>query len=222
MLHANIKQGDEIAPDTGPGSEDAAPGEDRRHSERYVTVLKVGRAVVDGHDQLCLVRNMSRDGARIDLCSEVHKDQKIMIELRSDKVVTGTVRWVGDQAAGIQFDDPVEVSDLLQGRSGRSVLRKLPRAPRFLADARVHLEHEKGVAKGTITGSLVNISLHGLCMESHDIARADEHVLARVEGLPPRKARIRWTGRGMIGLHFDMPMSFSDLARWLESHKHQG
>jgi hypothetical protein len=106
--------------------------EDRRHgSERYVTVLKVGRAVVDGQDQLCLVRNMSREGAKLDIYHEVQKDQKITIELRSDRVVTGTVRWVGDHAAGIEFDDPVDVSDMLQARPQRSVLRKLPRSPAF-------------------------------------------------------------------------------------------
>jgi hypothetical protein len=190
--------------------------EDRRHgSERYVTVLKVGRAVVDGQDQLCLVRNMSREGAKLDIYHEVQKDQKITIELRSDRVVTGTVRWVGDHAAGIEFDDPVDVSDMLQARPQRSVLRKLPRSPRFLAQAHVHLQPEKGT---NLTGELVNISLHGLCVETVDDAKVDDHVVARVEGLPARSARICWVRQGMIGLHFDMPIGFSELAHWLENH----
>ncbi len=187
----------------------------RKGSERYVTVLKVGRAVVDGHDQLCLVRNMSREGAKLDIYHEVERNQRITIELRSDKVVTGTVRWVGDHAAGIEFDEPVEVSDLLQSRPNRSVLRKLPRAPRFIADAKVQLEIDNRV----ITGKLVNISLHGLCIETPEHSKIDERVLAKVAGLPPRSAHVRWTGRDMIGLHFDMPMGFSELAKWLEAHQ---
>lgn len=195
---------------------DAGTGtRERRESERYVTVLKVGRAVIDGHDQLCLVRNMSRDGAKLDLYHGVSENQKITIELRSDKVVTGTVRWVGDHAAGIQFDEPVDVGDMLQGRPNRSVLRKLPRSPRFLAKARVHMEHDHGI----LTGDLVNISLNGLCVKTLDYARADDHVVARIEGLPARSAGIRWVRDGMMGLHFDMPMTFSDLARWLETHQ---
>jgi hypothetical protein len=192
--------------------------DDRRGSQRYVTVLKVGRAVVDGHDQLCLVRNMSRDGAKLDIYSGVTKDQRITIELRSDKVVTGVVRWVGEHAAGIEFDEPVDVSDMLQGRSSRSVLRKLPRAPRFLARAQVHMEHDGG----DLHGELVNISLHGICVETADRARIDDHVVVRVEGLPARSASVRWVRDEMIGLHFDMPMSFSDLARWLEAAQPEG
>lgn len=208
MLHKKITA-------EGTAVADIAPADDRRGSERYVTVLKVGRATVDGHEQLCLVRNMSRDGAKLDLYREVHENQKITIELRSDRVVTGTVRWVGDRAAGIQFDEPVDVGDMLQGRPTRSVLRKLPRAPRFPAKARVQLEHDDGV----IAGEIVNVSLHGLCIRSSDKARVDDHVVARVSGLPPRSASIRWIRQGMIGLHFDMPVAFSDLARWLETHQ---
>lgn len=214
MLHQKIGQdGAKEVP-----TDEQAPQDRRKGSERYVTVLKVGRAVVDGQDQLCLVRNMSREGAKLDIYHEVHKDQKITIELRSDKVVTGTVRWVGDHAAGIEFDDPVDVSDMLQGRPQRSVLRKLPRSPRFLATAHVHLQHDKG---DPITGELVNISLHGLCMETVDEAKVEDHVVARVEGLPARSASIRWVRDGMIGLHFDMPIGFSELAHWLESHPHK-
>lgn len=214
MLHQKISQ--EGA--TEVTTEGTPPADRRQGSERYVTVLKVGRAVVDGHDQLCLVRNMSREGAKLDIYHEVERGQKITIELRSDKVVTGTVRWVGDHAAGIEFDGPVDVTDMLQGRPQRSVLRKLPRSPRFLAQAHVHLQPEKGA---NIAGELVNISLHGLCMETVDDAKVDDHVVARVEGLPARSSTVCWVRDGMIGLHFDMPMGFSELAHWLESHPHK-
>jgi len=211
MLHKKITaEGSVPASGTTPAS-----GQERRNSERYVTVLKVGRASVGGHDQLCLVRNMSRDGAKLDLYHEVRENQKITIELRSDKVVTGTVRWVGDHAAGIQFDEPVDVSDMLQGRPTRSVLRKLPRAPRFPAKARVHLDHDDGV----VTGQIVNVSLHGLCIGTTGKIRVDDQVVTRIDGLPPRRASVRWIREGMIGLHFAMPMAFSDLARWLETHQ---
>lgn len=215
MLHSKITAAEPGVASNGSDADEFHALQDRRESERYVTVLKVGRAVVDGHDQLCLVRNMSRDGAKLDMYHGVTKDQKITIELRSDKVVTGTVRWVGDHAAGIQFDEPVDVTDLLQGRPNRSVLRKLPRAPRFLAEAQVHMEHDHGI----MSGELVNISLHGLCVKTLDKAKVDDHVVARISGLPARSAAIRWMRDEMIGLHFDMPMTFSDLARWLEDHQ---
>lgn len=210
MLHHKIGSDGPAEP-----QEEAIPIEDRRRgSQRYVTVLKVGKAVVDGHDQLCLVRNMSREGAKLDIFHDVTKDQKITIELRSDKIVTGTVRWVGDHAAGIEFDEPVEVAAMLQGRPNRSVLRRLPRAPRFLANAKIEIKHDNGKAPG----QLVNISLHGLCAEIEGRIRNDEKVIVSIEGLPSRSATVRWIHETMAGIHFDMPMGFSELARWLEDH----
>lgn len=209
MLHQKIDTGSAQATDAGHSAEDR-----RRGSKRYVTVLKVGKAVVDGSDQLCLVRNMSREGAKLDIYHGVTQNQKITIELRSDKVVTGTVRWVGDRAAGIEFDEPVDVTDLLQHKSHRGVLRKLPRAPRFVAQAAIELEHDHG----KFEGRMVNISLHGLCVETDASIRIDERVIARVEGLPARSSTVRWVGENLMGLHFEMPMGFSELARWLQDH----
>lgn len=209
MLHQRIEAGAAHAPETGLADEDR-----RRGSKRYVTVLKVGKAVVDGTDQLCLVRNMSREGAKLDIYHGVTQNQKITVELRSDKVVTGTVRWVGDRAAGIEFDEPVDVSDLLQHKTHRGVLRKLPRAPRFIAQANMELEHDHG----RFDGRLVNISLHGLCVETDAAARIDDRIVARVDGLPARSSTVRWLGDNLMGLHFDMPMGFSELARWLQDH----
>lgn len=209
MLHQRIEAGAAHALETGHADEDR-----RRDSKRYVTVLKVGKAVVDGTDQLCLVRNMSREGAKLDIYHGVTQNQKITVELRSDKVVTGTVRWVGDRAAGIEFDEPVDVSDLLQHKSHRGVLRKLPRAPRFIAQANMELEHDHG----RFDGKLINISLHGLCVETVAAARIDDRIVARIEGLPARSSTVRWLGENLMGLHFDMPMGFSELARWLQDH----
>lgn len=209
MLHQKIDTGSAHTPEPGHSAEDR-----RRGSKRYVTVLKVGKAVVDGNDQLCLVRNMSREGAKLDIYHDVTQNQKITIELRSDKVVTGTVRWVGDRAAGIEFDEPVDIADLLQHKTHRGVLRKLPRAPRFVAQAGIELEHDHG----KFEGRLINISLHGLCVETDANIRIDERVIARVEGLPARSSTVRWLGENMMGLHFEMPMGFSELARWLQDH----
>lgn len=208
MLHSRITPEDHAGHDHGPD------GEERRADERFVTVLKVGRAVINGHDQLCLIRNMSRQGAKVDIRHPVAIDEKVRIELRSDKVVTGTVRWSGEHVAGIQFDEPVDLNEMLKPRPSRSVLRRLPRSPRFVCEGMAYLEHERGVTSAVVS----NISLHGLCVETTIGAQIEDHMTVRIEGLPPRAATVRWVAPNMLGLHFDLPMGYSDLARWLDEH----
>lgn len=190
----------------------------RKGSERYVTVLKIGRAVVNGQDQLCLIRNMSAEGAKLELSDSVDADQKIQLELRSDRVVSGTVRWSGDKAVGIQFDEPVNVQDLLNTPPARSILRKLPRGPRFEAEGRVQIDQDGG---HTFSGQVVNISLHGLCAEAGAGLKVEERVVVRIIGLPPRRATVRWTQDDMVGLHFENSLGFNELAQWLRDHRSQ-
>jgi PilZ domain len=206
MLHSRI------VPDPREAIENEA-GE-RRHGERYVTVLKVGRAIINGHDQLCLVRNMSQKGAKLDVRHDVCVNERVKIELRSDKVVSGTVRWTGDHIAGVEFDEPIDLAELLKPRAPRSVLRKLPRAPRFLCEGSAVLEHDNNVTHGKVT----NISLHGVCIETTMTTHIEEQMVVRVNGLPPRASTVRWIAPNMIGLHFDLPMGYSELARWLDDH----
>ncbi|MEO8722588.1 MAG: PilZ domain-containing protein [Sphingobium sp.] len=192
----------------------AADASDRREGERYVTVLKVGKAVVDGHDQLCLVRNMSRKGMKVILPHGVVPNQRVDIELRSDRVIRGTVRWTGDNMAGIEFDEPVEVEEILQHRQVRSVLRQHPRAPRFDRQEKVSVEHDGKY----IEARMVNISLHGICVEIGYALRMGELAVIRIDGLPARSAHVQWSGKTMIGLHFELPLSFAELSRWLDEH----
>lgn len=197
------------------GHENAATAHDRREAERYVTVLKVGKAVVDGHDQLCLVRNMSRKGMKVMLPHGVKPDQRVAIELRSDQVINGTVRWAGENVAGVEFDEMVPVEVILQHKHTRSVLRQHPRSPRFDRHEKVRVE----CADGKFDARMINISLHGICIEINRVFRNDERIVVSVEGLPARSANVRWIGHNMTGLHFERPLSYAELSRWLEDHE---
>lgn len=213
MLHGNIPT-DAPRPMTGETPETVP--DRRRGSERYVTMLKVGRIVVDGRDQLCLIRNMSREGAKLELSGRVAVDQKIELELRSDRVATGTVRWVGTKEAGVQFDEPVNVQDMLQNPPTRSILRKLPRGPRFLAEGHILLDQDNGT---TLSGQLTNISLHGLCAKGPASLKVDERLVVRLTGLAPRRAIVRWASDGIIGLSFENSLGFTELSQWLQDYR---
>jgi PilZ domain len=195
----------------GNGTE---PAQDRRGGARYVTVLKVGRAIVGNRDKLCLVRNCSTDGMKIDLPGDVKPDERVTIELRSDRIIHGTVRWSQDHSSGIEFDEPVKVEDILDKLPAHSVLRHRARLPRFARRERIDLEHESGTAPGVLT----DISLHGLCIEGGPACRPGDRVVVHIPDLPPRSATVRWVSGGRMGLHFERPWPFNELALWIDSH----
>lgn len=195
-----------------------APDADRRVGKRYTTVLKIGRAIFGKKDQLCLVRNFSQGGLKIDLPHEPHPDDRVTIELRSDRVLHGTVRWAHDHASGIQLDDPLRSEDILDNKAPSPLLRRRPRAPRFHRNELARIDYQGA----QFNGAVADISLQGVCIESRPVGRRGEHVVLHIGGLPPRSAIVRWVGGGRMGFSFERPWSFAELADWLDAHEQPG
>ena len=117
---------------------DEAELTDRRVGPRHISVLRVGRAVWNGRDQLCVVRNLSSGGLLFECLHPPAIDEHVGVELRSDRQMSGIVRWVRDGHAGIQFDQPIDVEQILK-EERNSLLRVRPRAPRFVRRGTVRL-----------------------------------------------------------------------------------
>lgn len=188
------------------------PETDRRKRINQVTVMKVGRAIIGERDQLCLIRNFSDGGLKLDAPSQLKADTPITIELRSDRVMHGTVRWASGHDAGVQIDGKVPAEHLLDNKPPSALLRVRPRRPRFQRWAPVQIMQEDMENHGT----LIDISLHGASIEMAAIGRKDDRVVLSIDGLPPRSAFIRWAEHGRMSFHFERPWSYQELANWLE------
>lgn len=199
--------------------DDAEPHEpvrlERRSGERFVTVMKVGRAIVGDRDRLCIIRNFSSRGLKIDLPGiDAQTSGRVTIELRTDRVMHGVVRWSRDHASGIELDEPIHADAVLDNRLSSPLLRNKPRPPRFLrsAPARIRIE---GVYHDT---TISDVSVQGACVEGPPFARVGSHVVVHIDGLPARSARVIWAGPQRSGVHFERVMPIADLAMWLETH----
>src|SRR5688572_2342545 len=102
---------------------------ERRDQERYVTILRVGVLVIDGRRELCLIRNISAGGLMAHVYSPVEPGQRVTVELKTNQQIDGRINWVRSADAGIAFDLPVDITQLL---SNPPVLKNgwRPRAPR--------------------------------------------------------------------------------------------
>ena len=100
-------------------SNDIPQPSERRSSERHIKILRVGTVIVDGRRELCLIRNISAGGVMAHVYSQLTPGQHVAIELKTSQPVTGRVVWTRGGNAGIQFDCPVDVAELLADSAGR-------------------------------------------------------------------------------------------------------
>lgn len=196
--------------------EDYEASAERREGLRHVSVLRVGRLSQGNEDQLCMVRNVSAGGMMIECNRPPQVGERIVVELRSDKQMPGTVRWITGGNAGVQFDAPVDVGQLLREEKN-SLLRVRPRAPRFIREGTAKL-----IGEGEpVEGQIGDIAVGGMSLrvEEKTALRRGDPVVVSIEGLGATTGEVRWIRETVLGVRFEKPLSYRAFADWLDRRR---
>lgn len=193
----------------GPPGGDGDVSEDRRAGEsRLVTILRVGKLIKGAAQELCLIRNISDGGLKAHVYSPHIVGDHITVEFGSDSRVSGTVRWVRDDNIGMEFDECVEIAELLKPEPGAG---RKPRAPRLDICGTARLEIGADVWRVEVR----DLSQGGAKIAIDDPLHVGEDCVVTVDGLRPVKAVVRWHEFGKAGLEFLPRIPFDELIQWL-------
>ena len=187
-----------------------APAEgNRRADERQLALFRVGAIVVGGRRELCLVKNVSAGGALIRAYCSLEPKQEIEIELKEGQPVPGRVSWTQASDAGIEFDAPVDILELLK----TSCDGTRPRMPR------VEISGVGFIREGAILHrtQLHNISQGGLNVEAPNPLSVGGEVMVSLPGLSPQPAVVRWRDGDHYGITFNNVLPLAGLVDWLHS-----
>lgn len=198
--------------ETGFSFSDAVPSPpDRRNDERYLTILRVGILIVEGRRELCLIRNISAGGLMAHVYSPVREGQRVTIELKSNQQIEGSIAWVRDANAGIAFDSPVDVAELLAtpqnlGHGWR------PRMPR------VEIERLATLRSGARTYRVqaCDVSQGGVKLETDEVFEPGSEVVLTLQDFRPIAGVVRWQNGRACGVAFNELIPFEELIAWLK------
>jgi hypothetical protein len=180
---------------------------ERRADERHLTLFRVGSILLEGRRELCLVKNISAGGALIRAYCRLKPDVELRIELKEQQPISGRVNWVKGTDAGITFDEPVDIVDLLKS----SAKGPRPRMPRV--EVRCIVSVREGATTNRTT--LLNISQGGMSVESENGLTPGAEVTVSLPGLPPLAAVIRWCEGSRYGISFNTVLALAALTEWL-------
>jgi hypothetical protein len=197
-------------------SNDVPQPPERRNNERHIKILRVGTVVVDGRRELCLIRNISAGGVLAHVYSQLMPGQRVSIELKTSQPVAGRVVWTRGGNAGIQFESPVDVAELLTVPQGVDNSWR-PRTPRVEIDRMATLRTQ---TRTTFVHAR-DISQSGVKVEAEpgEAPAADEEVVITLEGFRPLAGVVRWSADGHCGISFNGLIPFGDLIDWLKQGK---
>lgn len=183
----------------------------RRANKRHLTLFRVGSILLGERRELCLVKNISAGGALIRVYSALKAKQALEVELKEGQPIPGRVSWVRGTDAGIEFDEPVDVLDLL--RSSEDGPR--PRMPRVQVGCVCWVRDGADVSRAQVQ----NVSQGGLSVESSIPLRTGADVTVSLPGLPPQSGVVRWSDEPRHGIAFNNVLPLAALVEWLQSRK---
>lgn len=186
---------------------------DRRGSDRYLSLLRVGAIEVADRRELCLIRNISAGGMMIRAYSDIPVGSELTIELKQGDPVRGVVKWVDDGLTGVTFDAPIDVIFLLAppGDGPR------PRLPRIEVDCTAWVRQDGDVIRTRV----LNISQGGVCVEARSPLTIGANIVVTLPGLTPAAGVVKWSEDGTYGLGFNRALILSELVEWLQGQQQE-
>ena len=193
-------------------STQAPPPPERRQQRRHLTILRVGSLFVDDKRELCLIRNISAGGLMAHVYSTLDVGQGIEVELKSNQRIAGTVTWMQDNNAGITFDAPIDVEDML---ASHTVLENgwQPRLPRVEIDCLATLR----VGASLYGVSTRDISQGGIKVDIDERLEEGLPTVLTLDGFRPIEGVVRWYQDGICGIAFNQVIPFRELMTWLRA-----
>lgn len=190
------------------GDEAPSPS-DRREGKRHLTLLRVGAMTVEGRRELCLIKNISAGGMQIRPYCALAEGASLVIELKTGMAVPGKVSWIDGANAGIEFDESVDVLDIL----APCETGPRPRMPRVQIDCYATVRDGAAVHRLRVC----DVSQGGVKLEGAVAIDPSSDLAVTLPGLATQAAALRWSGDGHIGLTFNRLLALPELVAWLRS-----
>lgn len=188
----------------------AGDGE-RRDGQRHMTLYRVGSILVEDRRELCLIKNISAGGMMIRLYCSIGDGTPVTVELKSGQPISGQISWTRDQNAGISFDQPIDVIDILSN----TMDGPRPRMPRIETNSHATLREGANVVRVRAC----DISQGGLKVRTDTVFQQGAEVVVSLPGLEPQGGIACWSENGFAGITFNRLLPLGELVAWLHEQR---
>lgn len=183
----------------------------RRSGDRHMTLFRVGSFELDGRRELCLIKNISAGGMMIRAYCDLQPGRTLTIELKCGQPVYGRVSWSKEPYAGVAFEEPVDVIDILSASENGP----RPRMPRIEAHCAATLR--EGAVAHRVWVS--DISQGGAKIRCDRVMAAGSQLVVTLPGFEPIAGVACWADGEHVGMSFNRLLPLADMVQWLKQRR---
>lgn len=181
---------------------------DDRSEVRQTLLLRTAKLIAGERELLCLVRDVSATGTKLQLFHPLPQSGQYLLELDENAVFDIELVWTEGNFAGFRFPRRFNLHRILMSKEGDH--------PRRQIRLKAPLD---GVAKLSATDEVditfENISQQGACIRCESKLALDQRIAIELKGFPLILARVRWRDRPRYGLVFEQTFRYEELANRL-------
>jgi hypothetical protein len=185
-----------------------AADSDRRESDRLTTLYRVGSILVETRRELSLIKNISAGGMMIRLYCPIAEGTPVTVELKSGQPISGRISWTRDHHAGVAFDQPIDVIDILSS----TMDGPRPRMPRIETNCSATVRD----GANSLRVRACDISQGGVKIECETPLVRGAEVILTLPGLAPNPGIACWTDGSFAGITFNRLIPLRELVEWLK------
>ncbi len=189
--------------------DDAECVSEQRHDQRQRTVYRPALIETEGFTGFCMIRNLSKQGMKADAYAELAIGQRVVVELSQVLRVDGEIIWSDGSNVGVKFDEEINIVSVLTGSETIPGNTGGGRPPRLSINCAASIV----TAQGEFSTQVTDVSQRGLKLTAAGVRSGDELAI-RLPYHSVKKAIVRWTQDGTVGLNFIIPMKYTELAGW--------
>lgn len=208
-----MKQGSQSTVLSPADNPDATDIPERRGHYRQIATLRLAKLCSGGREGWGFIKNLSASGMMLEVYPEFELGDFVEIMVSEEKRVSGIVKWRKDGLAGLEFQNPVDIAEILK-IAPISNKGKIPRLPR------VHMQHPVTIRSGRVSvkADICDISPSGMCVITDHVFEPGKSLTLIVPQLADIGGAVRWQSNGRVGVVFDERLSIPSLMYWLSSY----
>lgn len=178
-----------------------------------MTLFRVGALNIDGRRELCLIKNISAGGMKIRPYCDLAEGTDLSVELKTGMSVSGKVAWLDGANAGVEFNEMIDVIDVLsKNHDGPR-----QRMPRIEIDCFAMIRDGAHVHRMRV----IDVSQGGLKLQSHLVLDRGNDLVITLPGMTPQPGVTRWCDEGFVGVTFNRLLSLSELVDGLRAMREE-
>lgn len=186
--------------------------EDRRKQNRHIAMLRLAKIKSESGEGWGFIKNLSSTGMMVEVHPNFELGDTVSALLTEDQELSGKVRWRKKALAGVEFDSPIDIAQVLSkpgdGRQGR--VSRLPR---------IEMKHPINLYQGSrlIHADICDISPAGICVATDFKFEIGKKLRLSVPDLLDINGTVRWQSGCRVGIVFSHRLPLDDLMVWLST-----